>query len=723
QGNTARALHAAIADLRKKARGELTGLVLDLRSNPGGLLDQAIQVSDTFLRDGPIVATVGKDNRPKEVKKATDQKDALLEKDLPLAVLVNGSSASASEIVAGALKNLDRAVVIGRPTFGKGSVQVLYDLPDESALKLTIAQYLTAGEVSIQETGITPDVELVASRVDAEAVQAFAPVRTMREVDLERHLANPADLIPMGQSSEATARKEDPGEQALFRLRYLRDERPKDELVDEEAMDEADPGEEFFEDFQIRFAKGLLQAAPFPQRARILEQMKAYVDRIAKEEEHRFEQAIRDLGVDWQLGARPAKKPELEVSFSPAPDETVAPSKEVPLTVTVTNRGSVPAYRVRAWTESDSNRLLDRREFLFGHIPPGASRSWTTKVEIPPSVSGRRDPVTLRLEDGFDNAYDPVMTEVSLAGSPRPRFAFSWQVSSQDGLGLPIPGRKLELRVDVQNLGEGPSSETTFASIKNKGSEKIFIEKGRWKVGAIAPGEVAQAKFELELKEGYTEETMPLRLVIFDEDLEELTVEELEIPVLRTPPAFTPFAKRVRARDALSVRSAPHEAAPVLGSLEAGSVVESAGRLDRHVKIQWGEGRFGFVPADGVEPTQDKPTAEVELRPGRIPPRIVLHVDAKGGIVSLGERYGLQGTVSGPGLRDVYVFVNDQKVFFERAGGRDTLDFTAEFPLKEGVNHVVVVARDENELTSRRMISVLRRNAEMARRLPAPPAP
>src|SRR5690606_36516448 len=144
----------------------------------------------------------------------------------------------------------------------------LYDLPDESALKLTIAQYLTAGEVSIQETGITPDVELIASRVDAEAVQAFAPVRTMREVDLERHLANPADLIPMGQSSEATARKEDPGEQALFRLRYMRDERPKDELVDEEAMDEADPGEEFFEDFQIRFAKGLLQAAPFPQPAR-----------------------------------------------------------------------------------------------------------------------------------------------------------------------------------------------------------------------------------------------------------------------------------------------------------------------------------------------------------------------------------------------------------------------------------------------------------------------
>src|SRR5690606_12749073 len=196
-----------------------------------------IQVSDTFLDGGTIVSTVGMNNQLKEVKKATDQGNRLLEKDLPLAVLVNGSSASASEIVAGALKNLDRAVVIGRPTFGKGSVQVLYDLPDESALKLTIAQYLTAGDVSIQETGITPDVELVASRVEKDGVNAFAPLRTMREVDLERPLANPADIVSMGQASETTARKEDPAEKPLFTLRYLRDERPADDLVDEEAMD------------------------------------------------------------------------------------------------------------------------------------------------------------------------------------------------------------------------------------------------------------------------------------------------------------------------------------------------------------------------------------------------------------------------------------------------------------------------------------------------------
>ena len=190
QGNTARDLQLAIRDLKGQAGGKLSGLVLDLRGNPGGLLEQAIQVSDVFLDQGTIVTTVGMSDKLREVKRAhADDGD----QELPLAVLVNNGSASASEIGSGALKNLDRAVVIGKTSFGKGSVQVLYDFPDESALKLTIAQYLTPGDLSIQEIGITPDVELVPSRVTKDAVNVFAPVKSMREADLEHHLSNPND--------------------------------------------------------------------------------------------------------------------------------------------------------------------------------------------------------------------------------------------------------------------------------------------------------------------------------------------------------------------------------------------------------------------------------------------------------------------------------------------------------------------------------------------------
>ena len=228
--NTTRDLSAAIQRQMQEAGGNLQGLVLDLRGNPGGLLEQAISVSDLFLSEGVIVKTVGEGDRRQihEVKEAkADRNDY---SQLPLVVLVNNASASASEIVAGALKNNGRALVAGRQTFGKGSVQVLYDFSDpahageEAALKLTIAQYLTPGDVSIQEVGITPDVHLQPGRALPDAVNWFAPPRSMGEADLDHHFKNPL----LG----AEARKGEPrkvAEKPPLELRYLLDE--KEDLV------------------------------------------------------------------------------------------------------------------------------------------------------------------------------------------------------------------------------------------------------------------------------------------------------------------------------------------------------------------------------------------------------------------------------------------------------------------------------------------------------------
>ncbi|NNB90722.1 S41 family peptidase [Corallococcus sp. AB032C] len=134
---------------------ELDGLVLDLRNNPGGLLDQAVAMSDRFLPGNlPIVSTRGRDGRNASEEKSRDRDT---EKDYPLVVLVNAGSASASEIVAGALQDHGRAVIMGTQTFGKGSVQTIIELEDGSGLKLTIARYYTPKGRSIQEKGITPD--------------------------------------------------------------------------------------------------------------------------------------------------------------------------------------------------------------------------------------------------------------------------------------------------------------------------------------------------------------------------------------------------------------------------------------------------------------------------------------------------------------------------------------------------------------------------------------
>jgi carboxyl-terminal processing protease len=147
----------AIRELEREAGGSLRGLVIDLRNNPGGVLDAAVEVSDAFLEEGTIVSAEG---RSPESRFRMEAADGDLSRGAPIAVLVNEGSASAAEIVAGALRDNGRAKLLGQKTFGKGSVQTVLPLEDGQALKLTTSRYFTPSGVSIHERGIEPDVEL-----------------------------------------------------------------------------------------------------------------------------------------------------------------------------------------------------------------------------------------------------------------------------------------------------------------------------------------------------------------------------------------------------------------------------------------------------------------------------------------------------------------------------------------------------------------------------------
>jgi carboxyl-terminal processing protease len=166
QDRTDAYLKKSLEDLRAKAGGHIEGLVLDLRHNPGGLLDQAVKVADRFMDSGVIVTTKGRGGKHVEVERA-HAKDT--EPKYPMVLLVDGGTASASEIVAGALQDSGRAVVLGTQTFGKGSVQTVIELEDGSGLKLTIARYYTPSGRSIQERGITPDVWVKAVASDEDS--------------------------------------------------------------------------------------------------------------------------------------------------------------------------------------------------------------------------------------------------------------------------------------------------------------------------------------------------------------------------------------------------------------------------------------------------------------------------------------------------------------------------------------------------------------------------
>ncbi len=180
----AKEIKAAMDKLEKPRK--LKGLVLDLRMNPGGLLDQAVDVSSLFIDDGVVVSTIGRDPTQKEVRYA---KKGMARKDIPVVVLVNSSTASAAEIVAAALQDHHRAMILGDTTFGKGSVQTIIDLGQDMGLKLTIARYFTPNGVSIQEKGVVPDVfldEYDSKLLDKAKIKRDAT----REKDLRGHLVN-----------------------------------------------------------------------------------------------------------------------------------------------------------------------------------------------------------------------------------------------------------------------------------------------------------------------------------------------------------------------------------------------------------------------------------------------------------------------------------------------------------------------------------------------------
>jgi carboxyl-terminal processing protease len=183
-------------------KGGIKGLVLDLRNNPGGLLTQAVRVSDLFLDSGLIVYTEGRIESQKQ--KYFAQKEGTWT-DFPMVVLVNGGSASASEIVAGALQDHKRAVVLGTKTFGKGSVQTILPLDDNSALRLTTARYYTPNGRSIQALGIVPDI--VVDSVPQEAKTEEKKPQSLREENLPGHLPNPQQT-PAQQQEQGGKDKE-----------------------------------------------------------------------------------------------------------------------------------------------------------------------------------------------------------------------------------------------------------------------------------------------------------------------------------------------------------------------------------------------------------------------------------------------------------------------------------------------------------------------------------
>jgi carboxyl-terminal processing protease len=495
------------------ARDGVTGIVVDLRGNSGGLYEQAARVADAFVKEGTLVSMVG--GRP-GLRKDEAARDDGREPQVPVAVLVNHETASGAEIVAAALRNAERAVVLGQHTFGVGTVQVLFDIGsplvgpadgDSSGklgLKLTTAQFLARGDLPIQLRGLAPDIELrgvIAGRIGqltAFRMDPSAPKRS--ETAFEWALPPVGTLTPAGRPPMS--------------LDYLIPLRTS-EQIDDEPVSSAWPAFTG-DDFVAAFAAELVARVRQPGRAAALAAAKPFVAEIAAREDARIAAAAAALKIDWRSGTR-SSPPRLALKLEPISSASVRAGTVAKLRGTVTNSGPAPAFRVRAVLASDDT-AFDGVEMPFGYLPPGESKTFELSLPVPASSLARTDVVRARVRDGSgDVAGAAAETTVVIEGRPAPALSFTCRATEAKPRGKRGPA-SISLVMQIRN--HGPAAADQVEAIVHRANapaqkDGMVLRVNRW-FGAVAAGAQQEATFVVDLPAEPRPEPVDLDLTLAD---------------------------------------------------------------------------------------------------------------------------------------------------------------------------------------------------------------
>ena len=717
QLNSSADLEAALADM--KGNGQLKGLVLDLRGNPGGLLDQAVKIVDKFVASGPIVATVGASERRDE----KTAREAGTEPNYPIALLVSGNSASASEIVAGAMKNHDRAVIIGETTFGKGSVQIVFDkLPDAAALKLTVAQYLTEpGDISIQGTGVTPDIELDPMTVDTLEMDLTVDGGGIKERDLARSLSN-AHIREGQKPSEV--------------VRYALPQKERQDLRERGG----DPDDIFAMDFPIKFAHDLVAHVPQGTRPDQVRAAKPVIEATRVAEVAKIADELKKLSIDWSepppgeaTAPNPIPPHEVKVETARANNE-VNGGDPLNLKVTVTNKGTVPLYRLSAITKSD-NGMFDNKELVLGKLEPGKSKTVTTPLgwcdvegrkagstqvlpkdaprvcKVPKDALSRADGIKLKFDEARGIALPDAEIRVATKALERPTFSYSYEIVDNrggNGDGRLQKGEALTMYMTVRNTGKGRSFDAQ-ANLRNLAGDGLLLKDGRFiDVSNMNPGDERRFAFTFDVSATLTEPEVKVELSIVDQELRDSIAEKVHIPI--APPAsITPMSTSMKAgAPGALLFSSPDLTARAFGKLLSGTAVTAQGDAGDFLKVSLGGTRFAFVKktdvAAGGTPGQTVTFEDILLK---APPAIEI---AAPDLATKETHMMIKGVASdGDRLLDTFIFVGSKKVFYRsNRTGTDPkkMTFEADLPLRPGVNVVSVVARENPDTTSRRVFII-----------------
>lgn len=727
---TGKELRAKLAEFKEQG---VRGVILDMRDNPGGLLSAGVEVADAFLSAGTIVSTVGPSS-PREELRADARYNF---PDLPLVVLVDQGSASATEIVAGALRNLGRAVLVGRRTFGKGSVQVLSDRKvgdKELALKLTIAQYLIPGDISIQSVGVSPDLETIPVYIGEEYIayegrkrfdlireEALATHLTSKRVDAAQKItAGPLYFLGYGSVGEESATSKDPKD--------AKSKQPRPRPTRSEDMS----AELALEDPEVRMARDLVVWAPAADREGILARIDEFVGQQEVAEDERIRRSLAARGIDWSAGPplSGGRAPVLKVSLiTDKASDLIRGGDSGTLTVTVTNIGDAPAHQVRAISSSDYG-YFDERELLIGRIDAGQSKTATLKLTVAEHELSRTDRIDFSIRDQHGARLDPSSRtglEISSEGLPRPLFSFGHQLLDDPSLGGAIKGNgdgalqlgeRVRLRINVRNTGEGPALDA-WVNLRNLAGDAVFLHSGREQLKGMKAGESRVVELDLELRKAPPKGAADFQLSVSDAKIGVVLSEKLSFAVREPAVTFTAASGALLANGAIDLYASPTEPLQAIARAEGGAAFKVLSRTaDGWYKVQIDPKRPAFVRGAELQATTSAGKAAKVVDILAIsPPQINL----QGAVTqTASETLTLRGVATDEqAVRDLYITVHNparnlfgrpEKIFYKAADDpkKGSLEFSAEVPLTPGNNLIEIHAREDDDVIATRQMWVLR---------------
>ncbi|MCA9520136.1 MAG: SH3 domain-containing protein, partial [Myxococcales bacterium] len=580
-----------------------------------------------------------------------------------------------------------RAVLIGQPTYGKDTVQVLYEIDEDdkhpsddrvAALKLTIRRYLLAGARSIGQSGIQPDI-----RTDNVSIGR-------RRLRLSQALRHP---LREGHDFEGMDRP-------IFVYRSFHDQ----PYVDDDA----------------KLAHRLLEAVGNVDRTRFLKAAAPLIHELQQAVRQKLVAALSRQGVDWTEGTNPVSpQVRLDLYFEGGPTRLVA-GRRTNLVARLRNVGRQPLYRLYGVTRS-SGDLFDQLDFAFGMIRAGETKTWRVPVVIPRSIEARHEQLMLRI---YGPKHGLVATRTLFARvrpTAGPRFGYQCQPTDPhgNGDGRIQTGESVVLLCLVQNLGRGASART-LASIRNRSGDGVLIRSGLQRISALAPGASTIVRFTFDVTRDFRKDDVRLKLRLYDRESDVELSDRLHFTVERNGREVQQTTARMAEVTAprIDVYASADEDGPPLGTLAKGSHVRVDRRVDGWVRVELDGGRHGWVHARGLRLLSGAPNTlpnpifvpklrsnpMIELLPRHRPPTLTSNSE-----IMLRGR--LRALSDDERLHDMYVYHNSRKIYFKHAWSRAKdgwVYFDCPVKLVPGANRLVIVGRQDELLTRALRVSIFR---------------